>query len=481
MPTPPKFRIALYPGDGIGPDVIEEAVRVLRAVEQLDGSFSLDLETLPWGMSYWRETGRVVPDDFLEQLRRYDAILLGAVGWPAVLPDHVTLAPLVQIRQTFDQYACVRPSRLYPGVKSVLADVKPGDVDLVVIRENSEGEYVDNGGRLRRGTPDEVAWQTAVHSRRGIERVLRYGFQLARRRRSRLTMITKSNALRHAYGLWDEVLAHLAPQFSDVQCDRQHCDAALMNLVRCPQNFDVIVASNLFGDLLTDLAGVVGGGLGLAPSANLNPGRVESQESRVESQESRVESQESRVESQERVIPAQAGIQPESRVESHERVIPAQAGIQPESRVESHERVIPAQAGIQPESRVESRGNAEYGMQNAESGSQDPRCALHSALFTNPATDSPTPLQPRRPPSMFEPVHGSAPDIAGRGIANPIAAIRSAAMMLDHLGLESAASRIERAVERTLAQDKKTPDLGGKLTTQEMGTAVLANLKCDSA
>ena len=425
MPTPPKFRIALYPGDGIGPDVIEEAVRVLCAVEQLDGSFSLDLETLPWGMSYWRETGRVVPDDFLEQLRRYDAILLGAVGWPAVLPDHVTLAPLVQIRQTFDQYACVRPSRLYPGVKSVLADVKPGDVDLVVIRENSEGEYVDNGGRLRRGTPDEVAWQTAVHSRRGIERVLRYGFQLARRRRSRLTMITKSNALRHAYGLWDEVLAHLAPQFSDVQCDRQHCDAALMNLVRCPQNFDVIVASNLFGDLLTDLAGVVGGGLGLAPSANLNPGRVESQE----------------------------------------------------SRVESHERVIPAQAGIQPESRVESRGNAEYGMQNAESGSQDPRCALHSALFTDAATDSPTPLQPRRPPSMFEPVHGSAPDIAGRGIANPIAAIRSAAMMLDHLGLESAASRIERAVERTLAQDKKTPDLGGKLTTQEMGTAVISNLE----
>jgi tartrate dehydrogenase/decarboxylase/D-malate dehydrogenase len=419
-----SYRVALYPGDGIGPDVTGEAVRVLRAVEQLDGGFSLDLETLPWGMSYWRETGCVVPDDFLEQLRRFDAILLGAVGWPAVLPDHVTLAPLVQIRQAFDQYACVRPSRLYPGVKSVLADVKPGDVDLVVIRENSEGEYVDNGGRLRRGTPDEIAWQTAVHSRRGIERVLRYGFHLARRRRNRLTMITKSNALRHAYGLWDEVLAHLVPQFSDVQCDRQHCDAALMNLVRCPQNFDVIVASNLFGDLLTDLAGVVGGGLGLAPSANLNPDSVESQESRVESRQNE------------------------------------------ECRVQSAEYGMPS---------------AEYGMPSAESASPDPFCTLHSALFTNPATDSPTPLQPRRPPSMFEPVHGSAPDIAGRGIANPIAAIRSAAMMLDHLGLESPARRIERAVERTLAQDKKTPDLGGKLTTQQMGAAVLSNLDPDSS
>ncbi len=359
MPPSKTFQIAVYPGDGIGPDVIDEAVRVLRAAEQLDGSFALKLETLPWGIRYWRENSRIVPDDFLEQLRGFDAILLGAVGWPAVLPDHVTLAPLVQIRQAFDQYACVRPSRLYPGVKSVLAGVQPGDVDLVVIRENSEGEYVDNGGRLRRGTPDEVAWQTAVHSRRGIERVLRYGFDLARRRRNRLTMITKSNAQRHAYGLWDEVLAELAPQFSDVESDRQHCDAALMNLVRCPREFDVIVASNLFGDLMTDLAGVVGGGLGLAPSANLNPER-------------------------------------------------------------------------------------EF-------------------------------------PSMFEPVHGSAPDIAGRGIANPIAAIRSAAMMLDHLGIDAASRRIETAVERTLAQGHQTPDLGGRLTTQEMATAMLANLERNSA
>ena len=348
------FRIALYPGDGIGTEVTAEAVRVLQRTQQLVQTFALDFLPLAWGVEYWKQHGQVVPDDFLQILRPLDAILLGAVGWPALLADDETLAPLVKIRQAFDQYACVRPARLFPGVKSVLAGKGPGDIDLVVIRENSEGEYVDNGGRLKRGTPDEVAMQTALHTRRGVERILRYGFELARQRRKKLTMATKSNAQRYGYVLWDEVLEELAPQFPDVASDRQHCDALVMNFVRRPERFDVVVASNLFGDLLTDLGGVISGGLGLAPSTNTNP--------------------------------------------------------------------------------------------------------------------------ERRFPSMFEPVHGSAPDIAGRGIANPIAAILSAAMMLDHLQLPAPAARIRRAVERTLAEGNQTPDLGGKLTTKQMGEAVLARL-----
>ena len=349
------FKIAVYPGDGIGPEVTDEALKVLAAVEKAEGSFKLVLTRLDWGVEHFQKHGAVVPDDFLDVLRPMDAILLGAVGWPALIPDHITLAPLVKIRQTFDQYACVRPSRLYPGVRSVLAGKGPGEIDFVVIRENSEGEYVDNGGRLKRGTPDEVAIQTALHSRKGVERILRYGFELARTRRSKLTMATKSNAQRHAYVLWDEVLEELRPQYRDVAAERQHCDALIMNLVRWPERFDVIVASNLFGDLLTDLGGVIGGGLGLAPSTNTNP--------------------------------------------------------------------------------------------------------------------------ERQFPSMFEPVHGSAPDIAGRGIANPLAAILSAAMMLDHLQLPDAASLIRQTVERTLEDGCKTTDLGGSLTTQQMGEAVVNRLE----
>jgi tartrate dehydrogenase/decarboxylase/D-malate dehydrogenase len=305
------FKIAVYPGDGIGPEVTAEALAVLQRLET-DGPFRLELTHLSWGANYFEQHGRVVPDNFLEVLRPMDAILLGAVGWPAKIPDHVTLAPLVKIRQTFDQYACVRPSKLFPGVRSVLAGKGPAEIDFLVLRENSEGEYVDNGGRIKRGTPDEIAIQTALHSRKGVERILRYGFELARSRRRQLTMATKSNAQRHAYVLWDEVLEELAPQYRDVSAERQHCDALIMNLVRWPERFDVIVASNLFGDLLTDLGGVLGGGLGLAPSTNTNP-----------------------------------------------------------------ERTFP---------------------------------------------------------SMFEPVHGSAPDIPGQRKANPVAAIRSAPLMLDHQG-----------------------------------------------
>jgi len=345
------YKIAVYPGDGIGPEVVEQAVRVLRKLEQTESGLAFALTSFDWGIERWKRTGQVVPDDFLTQLRPFDAILLGAVGWPALLPDHETLAPLVKIRQAFDQYACVRPAKLFPGLKSVLADKGPEHIDFVVIRENSEGEYVDNGGFLKRGTPDEVAIQTAVHTRRGVERILRYGFEMARTRRRHLTMATKSNAQRYAYMLWDEVLAQLAPEYPDVTTERQHCDACVMNFVRWPERFDVVVASNLFGDLLTDLGGILGGGLGLAPSTNTNP--------------------------------------------------------------------------------------------------------------------------ERRFPSMFEPVHGSAPDIAGKGNANPIAAILSAGMMLAHLEQPAAATRITRAVERTLAAGNKTPDLGGSLTTQQMGDAVL--------
>lgn len=349
-----NYRVAVYPGDGIGVDVTEEAVRVLEAVRNHEPSFSLHFQWFDWGVRHWERTGDVVPADFLELLRPFDAILLGAVGWPEKIPDNESLSPLVRIRQAFDQYACVRPAKMFPGVKGLLAGKQPEDIDFVVIRENSEGEYVDNGGRFRRGTPDEVAIQTAIHTRRGIERIVRYGFELARRRRGKLTMATKSNAQRYAYVLWDEILEELAPQYPNVRSERQHCDALLMNLVRCPERFDVIVASNLFGDLLTDLGGVLAGGLGLAPSTNTNP--------------------------------------------------------------------------------------------------------------------------ERKFPSMFEPVHGSAPDIAGLGIANPVGAILSAAMMLDHLRLSAAADRICAAVGRTLAAGQHTPDLGGRLTTRQMGAAVVANL-----
>ena len=343
------YKIALYPGDGIGPEVVDQAVRVLDAV-QARHQFRLDYVRLPWGFDYWREHGRVVPENFLEVLRPFDAILLGAVGWPAKLPDHVTLAPLVKIRQTFEQYACIRPAKLLPGVKSVLVGKGTAEIDFVVLRENSEGEYVDSGSRYRQGQEDEIALQTAIHTRRGVERILRFGFEMARKRRKKLTMITKSNAQRFAYTLWDDLLELVRTDYPDVTADKLHCDAAAMDFVRRPERFDVVVASNLFGDLLTDLGGVIGGGLGLAPSTNTNP--------------------------------------------------------------------------------------------------------------------------ERKYPSMFEPVHGSAPDIAGQGIANPVAQVLSAAMMLEWLGEAAGAATIRRAVEQTLAAGKHTPDLGGTLTTTQMGDAL---------
>jgi tartrate dehydrogenase/decarboxylase/D-malate dehydrogenase len=347
-----SFRLAIYPGDGIGTEVTEQAVRVLDKVQEFDKSFGLDLEWLPWGCDFAAKNGTVAPSDFLDVLRPFDAVLLGAVGDPRKMPDAVTLLPLISIRQSFDQFVCMRPAKTLAGVRSPLSTTKP--IDMLIIRENSEGEYIPCGGRFMRGEARETAIQTAVHTRAGIERILRFGFEQARLRRKFLTMATKSNALAYAMTLWDEVLEQMAADYSDVRSEKMHVDAAAMNFVRRPEHFDVVVASNLFGDILSDLAGAIVGGLGLLPSANINP--------------------------------------------------------------------------------------------------------------------------TRKTPSLFEPVHGSAPDIAGKGIANPVAAIQSAAMMLEWLGLAPAARRVQQAVERTLAEGAATADLGGKLTCAQMGDEVLARV-----
>ncbi len=345
------FKIAVYPGDGIGIEVTAEVVRVLEAVQ--DSTFAFDFTHIPWGAEYYHQHGRVTPPNYLEILRPFDAIYLGALGDPARIPDHITLVPIVEIRQHFDQYACVRPAKLLPGVPSPLKTSEP--IDLVVLRENSEGEYVSHGGRFKVGTPDEFATQTSIHTRKGVERILRFGFEMAHNRRQRLTMITKSNALKYGMVLWDDVLEGIQGDYPDVEVDKQHVDAAAMNFVRRPDYFDVVVASNLFGDILSDLGGMISGGLGLAPSANINP--------------------------------------------------------------------------------------------------------------------------ERQFPSMFESVHGSAPDIAGKGIANPIASILAAAMMLEWLHVTDAAESVRRAVEKALLAGAKTPDLGGTLTTHEMTDAILQHLR----
>lgn len=339
-------KIALYPGDGIGRDVTIEAVRVMERSTR--HGFGLDFTEFNWGHAYWRETGKVVPDDFLEQIRGFDAIFLGAVGDPEHLPDHITLVPLIRMRQAFDQYACVRPAKLLPGVQSPLRDAR---VDLVVVRENSEGEYVNVGGTLRKNRSGELVTQTSVHTRLGVTRILRYAFELARKRRHRLTMATKSNAWAYAMVLWDGILEELAPRYSDVEANKVHIDALTMQFVQHPERLDVVVGSNLFGDIMSDLAGAITGSIGLAPSANINP--------------------------------------------------------------------------------------------------------------------------ERKFPSLFEPVHGSAPDIAGKGVANPIGAIRSAAMMLDFVGETAAAKAIDEAVIDVLKDGKcRTPDLGGRATTSDVGKEI---------
>lgn len=350
------YRVALYPGDGIGVDVIREGVKALQALQDVCAGFRFEFVEFDWGSRYWQRTGQVVPEDYLNILHDFDVIYLGALGDPQHLPDHITLVPLIQMRQRFDQYVCLRPAVLLPGVSSPLANKRAGDIDMMVVRENSEGEYVNMGGHFKVGQPEEIAVQTAVHTRRGVERILRYSYHLARKRRKHLTMATKSNAQKYGMVMWDNILAEIAPEFPDVKTDKFHVDAMAMNLVRCPENYDVVVGSNLFGDILTDLGGAITGSLGLAPSANINP--------------------------------------------------------------------------------------------------------------------------ERRYPSLFEPVHGSAPDIAGKGIANPIAAIRSAAMMMDFLGESEAAALLDKAVvENLIAGVVRTPDIGGQATTIQVGDDIAARVR----
>ncbi len=350
------YRIAVIPGDGIGHEVTPAAIRVLEAVAGRSG-FQFAWEHFPWGSAHYFEHGRMMPSDALERLRPFDAIFFGAVGDPR-LQDNVTLnGLLLPIRRGFDQYACVRPAVLYPGVRSPLAGRKPGDIDFVVVRENTEGEYAQVGGQLYSGTPHEVAVQAATFTRHGTERVIRFAFDLARRRERKqlVTSVTKSNAQGFSMEFWDRVFAEVAREYPDVRTESLLVDAACMDLVRRPQDFDVVVASNLFGDILTDLSAAITGSLGLAPSANLNP--------------------------------------------------------------------------------------------------------------------------PRIFPSMFEPVHGSAPDIAGRGVANPMAAMFAGAMMLDFLAESTAASVVEKAVLRVLTDGNAlTPDLGGTGTTESVTKAVLAHM-----
>ncbi|PYR58755.1 MAG: 3-isopropylmalate dehydrogenase [Acidobacteria bacterium] len=350
------LRVAVIPGDGIGCEVTPAAIRVLEAAAERF-RFGFEWRHFPWGSEHYFQHGLMMPPDAIDQLRPFDAIFFGAVGDPR-LQDNVTLnGLLLPIRRRFDQYACVRPAVLYPGVRCPLAGKKSGEIDFVVVRENTEGEYAQIGGILYPGGPHEVAVQSAMFTRHGTERVIRFAFDLARRRNRKrlLTSVTKSNAQGFSMGFWDRVFTDVAREYPDIRTESLLVDAACMDLVRRPEDFDVIVASNLFGDILTDLSAAITGSLGLAPSANLNPGRT----------------------------------------------------------------------------------------------------------F----------------PSMFEPVHGSAPDIAGRGIANPMAAVLAGAMMLDFLGESAAAQAVEKSVVQTLADRSGiTPDLGGNGTTATATDRIVANV-----
>jgi tartrate dehydrogenase/decarboxylase/D-malate dehydrogenase len=349
------YRIASIPGDGIGHEVVAEGVRVVAAAARRFG-FTCAFEELPWGSQHYLERGRMMPDDALTRLSGFDAIYLGAVGHPKV-PDHTTLnGLLLPIRRAFEQYANVRPTVLFPGVATPLAE-KEKPIDIVLVRENTEGEYAQVGGAVHGGTGAEVAVQTAVFTRLGTERIIRFAFELAQGEgRRSVTSITKSNAQGHSMTFWDRVFREVAAQFPKIETASILVDAAAMELIRRPWSFDVIVASNLFGDICSEITATVTGGLGLAPSANLDP--------------------------------------------------------------------------------------------------------------------------TRRHPSMFEPVHGSAPDIAGRGIANPVGAILSAGMMLAWLGESAAAEAIQAAVRQALGPGGlRTRDIGGQASTVEMGEAVARALE----
>ena len=345
-----RFRIAVIPGDGIGKEVVPQAQRVLEAAAgRYD--FAVAWHELPWSCQTYAETGRLMPEDGIAQLSTFDAIFMGAVGWPGV-PDHVSLWDLlIPIRRSFHQYANVRPIKLFEGVTTPLAGRRPGEIDLVVVRENNEGEYSEMGGRMYRDTPHEMAVQESVFTRVGVDRILRYAFELAATRRNHVTSATKSNGIIHTMPFWDERFAAIAADYPEATTDQFHIDILAAHFVQHPDWFDVVVGSNLFGDILSDLSAAVAGGMGLAPAANINPEREH--------------------------------------------------------------------------------------------------------------------------PSLFEPVHGSAPDIAGQGIANPIAQILTGAMMLDHLGEATAARAIEQAVATLLRDGRiRTPDLGGAAATADVGRAI---------
>lgn len=349
-------KIAVIGGDGIGPEVIDQAIRAAEAAVRKFDRTELSWNKLPWSTAYYKQRGRMLPENGWDVLSKHDAILFGAVGDPSV-PDKVTVHELLlPMRRRFDQFVNLRPAYLFAGVPCPLVGKKPGEIDMLVYRENTEGEYAPVGGHLYSGTDHEIAVQTGVFTRRGCERILSAAFEAARKRpRKRLTSITKSNAMVYGMGVWDECFESVRKDYPDVQSSSLLVDAAAMDFVRKPETFDIVVASNLFGDILTDLSAAVTGSIGLASSANINP--------------------------------------------------------------------------------------------------------------------------TKQFPSMFEPVHGSAPDIAGKGIANPLAAVLSAALMLDHLGLEKSAAAVRDAVAKVLAEGKvKTPDLGGKGTTSEMGDAVVAEI-----
>jgi tartrate dehydrogenase/decarboxylase/D-malate dehydrogenase len=349
------YSIAAIGGDGIGPEVIDAGLQVLEVLARCEGNFELKVERFPWGSDYYKKHGRMMPADGLDTLKPFDAIYFGAVGAPDI-PDDVTLWGLrLNICQNFDQYANVRPTRVLPGIEPPLKLNSPADLDWVIIRENSEGEYAGQGGRSHRGLPEEVATEVSIFTRVGVTRIMRFAFEVARTRpRKLLTLITKSNAQKHGMVMWDEIFYEVARGYSDVATDKMLVDAATMRMVLKPRSLDVMVATNLHADILSDLAAALSGSLGIAPTANLNP--------------------------------------------------------------------------------------------------------------------------ERRYPSMFEPIHGSAFDITGKGIANPIGTFWSAVMMLDHLGERTAAAHLMTAIEHVTAQRVFTPDLGGNATTRDVTDAVCAAL-----
>jgi tartrate dehydrogenase/decarboxylase/D-malate dehydrogenase len=353
------YNIAVMPGDGIGPEVVTEGVASLKAVAELDRGLRFEIRDYDWGSERYLRQGAMMPPDALKllEVEGFNAILVGPVGDPRVA-DHITLwGMLLPIRQGFDQYINLRPLRLIQGVAGPLAGKGPKDIDIVCVRENCEGEYCGVGGRVYRGTPQESAVQTAVFTYHGTERVMRYAFEYARqRRRKKVTSATKSNAVNYSMVFWDDVFREVSAEYPDIQHEQQLIDSLCARFVTTPESLDVVVASNLFGDIVTDLGAAIAGSIGLAPSANLNP--------------------------------------------------------------------------------------------------------------------------ERRYPSLFQAIHGSAPEIAGKGISNPVATIWSVSMMLDHLGEPELGAALLKAIESVLAEEKvRTPDLGGRATTREMGQAIIAALR----